>query len=585
MPERRDLRRGRARSRRPGRPRRRHRAPRARRPAPPVAQPARPPPRRRRTGLTLDLGRKKLRIDGETAALTYREFELLQFLVLREGRTVARTEIIDDAVVGRRPRGAERAHDRRPRPPPARQARRVRRDRPHRPRRRLPLRPPCGRRDPLRRGAEPRPVLTRSGKRSGTLSIRPRHAVGGSAPLPDRYTFFPRRKFAVADGVCDCRTLLVQGMRAGRRLCDRPFPCRRRCERSGRTRTTAPRAAALSPGTGVRPVDPSPGAPPLARGKRGIRWARLAAPSLASEAWPNRMRPPSSGSVTTSASPTTPRCGRRSTSGRPVVCVYVLDDSGGAGRALGGASRWWLHHSLDALDASLRKRGARLLLRHGDGAEEIAAVLQQTGAGLLTMNRRYAHGEREQDDRVRRAAERAGVRRVDAPRLPAARAGRGAERRRRALRRVHPVLLARSRGAARRAPRSPRPCTIEGPAGARWRGRAARPPSACCRRRPTGRRHRGDVDAGREGRATDGSTSSCTHRLARYAGAPRRARSRGELPAVAAPEVRRGQPVPAVAPRAAARRAPGGAARSSSRSSAGGSSTTTCSTPIPTSTP
>ncbi|GAA2750492.1 winged helix-turn-helix domain-containing protein [Amnibacterium kyonggiense] len=48
----------------------------------------------RRTGLTLDLGRKKLRIDGETAPLTYREFELLQFLVLREGRTVTRTEII-----------------------------------------------------------------------------------------------------------------------------------------------------------------------------------------------------------------------------------------------------------------------------------------------------------------------------------------------------------------------------------------------------------------------------------------------------------------------------------------------------------
>jgi DNA-binding winged helix-turn-helix (wHTH) protein len=61
--------------------------------APVGAQPATAP--RRRTGLTLDLGRKKLRIDGETAALTYREFELLQFLVLREGRTVSRTEIID----------------------------------------------------------------------------------------------------------------------------------------------------------------------------------------------------------------------------------------------------------------------------------------------------------------------------------------------------------------------------------------------------------------------------------------------------------------------------------------------------------
>jgi DNA-binding winged helix-turn-helix (wHTH) protein len=50
---------------------------------------------RRRTGIVLDLSRKRLTIDGDTAPLTYREFELLQFLVLREGRTVSRTEIID----------------------------------------------------------------------------------------------------------------------------------------------------------------------------------------------------------------------------------------------------------------------------------------------------------------------------------------------------------------------------------------------------------------------------------------------------------------------------------------------------------
>lgn len=55
---------------------------------PPVGAPRRP------TGLVLDLGRKTLRVDGDAAGLTYREFELLQFLVLREGRTVPRTEII-----------------------------------------------------------------------------------------------------------------------------------------------------------------------------------------------------------------------------------------------------------------------------------------------------------------------------------------------------------------------------------------------------------------------------------------------------------------------------------------------------------
>jgi deoxyribodipyrimidine photo-lyase len=96
-------------------------------------------------------------------------------------------------------------------------------------------------------------------------------------------------------------------------------------------------------------------------------------------------------------------------SGRPVVAVYVLDDSGAVGRPLGEASRWWLHHSLAALGASLEKRGARLVLRHGDGAAEIAEILERTGAALLTMNHRYVRGEREQDDRVRRAAEARGI--------------------------------------------------------------------------------------------------------------------------------------------------------------------------------
>ena len=33
-------------------------------------------------------------LDGSTASLTYKEFELLQYLVLREGRTIDRGEII-----------------------------------------------------------------------------------------------------------------------------------------------------------------------------------------------------------------------------------------------------------------------------------------------------------------------------------------------------------------------------------------------------------------------------------------------------------------------------------------------------------
>ena len=47
-----------------------------------------------RGGVVIDISRKRVLIDGETTPLTYKEFELLQFLVLREGRTIDRHEII-----------------------------------------------------------------------------------------------------------------------------------------------------------------------------------------------------------------------------------------------------------------------------------------------------------------------------------------------------------------------------------------------------------------------------------------------------------------------------------------------------------
>ncbi|TFC92212.1 winged helix-turn-helix domain-containing protein [Cryobacterium sp. TMT3-29-2] len=45
-------------------------------------------------GVVVDISRKRVILDGETAALTYKEFELLQYLVLREGRTIERAELI-----------------------------------------------------------------------------------------------------------------------------------------------------------------------------------------------------------------------------------------------------------------------------------------------------------------------------------------------------------------------------------------------------------------------------------------------------------------------------------------------------------
>jgi len=64
----------------------------------------------------------------------------------------------------------------------------------------------------------------------------------------------------------------------------------------------------------------------------------------------------------------------------PVVPVYILDDETPRHRAMGGASRWWLHHSLAALDAGLRARGSRLILRRGESAAMLAGLAEETGA-------------------------------------------------------------------------------------------------------------------------------------------------------------------------------------------------------------
>src|SRR5690606_5932967 len=45
-------------------------------------------------GVVVDISRKRVLIDGESASFTFKEFELLQYLVLREGRTIERAELV-----------------------------------------------------------------------------------------------------------------------------------------------------------------------------------------------------------------------------------------------------------------------------------------------------------------------------------------------------------------------------------------------------------------------------------------------------------------------------------------------------------
>ncbi|MCX7303057.1 MAG: deoxyribodipyrimidine photo-lyase [Hyphomicrobiales bacterium] len=76
--------------------------------------------------------------------------------------------------------------------------------------------------------------------------------------------------------------------------------------------------------------------------------------------------------------------------GRPVITLFILDESGRGARPAGSASRWWLHHSLAALTRSLEALGSRLVLKRGATADIVAEAIRTTGADTVFWNRRYA---------------------------------------------------------------------------------------------------------------------------------------------------------------------------------------------------
>lgn len=78
-------------------------------------------------------------------------------------------------------------------------------------------------------------------------------------------------------------------------------------------------------------------------------------------------------------------------SGAPLICLYILDEESPAlrppqARPLGGATRWWLAHSLRSLQQGLRAIGGSLVLRQGHATRIIRQLAIETGAQSVFWN-------------------------------------------------------------------------------------------------------------------------------------------------------------------------------------------------------
>lgn len=81
-----------------------------------------------------------------------------------------------------------------------------------------------------------------------------------------------------------------------------------------------------------------------------------------------------------------------------VLPIYILDDDNAAPFAMGGASRWWLHHSLNALNGSL---GGRLSIYRGKPIEILTDLISRHNVTSIHWNRCYEPWRTARDAQIK----------------------------------------------------------------------------------------------------------------------------------------------------------------------------------------
>ena len=96
-------------------------------------------------------------------------------------------------------------------------------------------------------------------------------------------------------------------------------------------------------------------------------------------------------------------------SGGTVIPIYILDDQAAGRWKMGGASRWWLHHSLTDLQQGLERLGAGLVIRKGDAEVIIPQLIAETGATQIFSSRRGEPWSKQQLSQIANTLKGQGV--------------------------------------------------------------------------------------------------------------------------------------------------------------------------------
>ncbi|WP_299732471.1 deoxyribodipyrimidine photo-lyase [uncultured Endozoicomonas sp.] len=89
-----------------------------------------------------------------------------------------------------------------------------------------------------------------------------------------------------------------------------------------------------------------------------------------------------------------------------VLPVYILDDISPGKWKMGAASRWWLHHSLEKLNKSLK---GRLLILVGDAKEVLPKIVSEYNADAVYWNRCYEPWRIQRDQKIKERLRASGI--------------------------------------------------------------------------------------------------------------------------------------------------------------------------------
>ena len=89
-----------------------------------------------------------------------------------------------------------------------------------------------------------------------------------------------------------------------------------------------------------------------------------------------------------------------------VLPVYILDDENAGDDKMGSASRWWLHHSLKALN---KKLNGKLIFYTGDPGPVLLKLCSDKNITAVYWNRCYEPWQLDRDEKIRKQLETQGI--------------------------------------------------------------------------------------------------------------------------------------------------------------------------------